>query len=67
MRAPQLLKVRSKSTPAFWFTKQKKLAYAFYKPEHPFKEHYQTRPKLIYAQSEIIMKKDLNGKETALK
>ena len=48
MRAPEstpwLSKARSKSTPAFRFTKHKKLAYAFHKSEHPFKEHYQTRP-----------------------
>ena len=41
---PWLSKTKSKSTPAFRFTKQKKLVYTFHKPEHPFREHYQTRP-----------------------
>ena len=74
MRAPEstpwLSKARNKSTPTFRFTKQKKLAYAFNKSEHPFGEHYQTRPNsgaYTYPKSMIAGDRNMLTKNTAVK
>ena len=40
---PWLSKAGSKSTPTIWFTKHRKLTYAFHKLKYPFGEHYQTK------------------------